>query len=78
MPEIIKELFPQEFIDLAREVRNHPQLQINLNEDFQVSLSKIAAYCNVALDGVYTYDDQKQIASRLTEILFKARYSQIN
>lgn len=70
---IVKEEFPPEFIALAQEVRNHPNLILNLNDDFAVSLAKIAAYCEVILDGIYTYEDQIAIAARLTDQLRKSR-----
>lgn len=75
---IIKEEFPPEFLALAREVNYHPQLNLNPADDFEIKLAQIAAYCNVLLDGVYTWEDKLEICRRLTGILYKSRMSILN
>ena len=72
---MIKDIFPKAFLDLAKEVTHHPQLKLNPAEDFYLNLARIAAYCEVILDGVYTPEDQIAIAERLTEKLYKSRRS---
>lgn len=71
--QIVKEEFPRAFQELARECTYHPNLRINPSKDFHLNLAAIAAYCEVILDGIYTYEDQIQIAERLTEKLYNAR-----
>lgn len=70
---IIKEEFPPEFLALAREVNHHPHLSLNPAEDFEINLARIAAYCEVVLDGMYTWEDKLEICRRLTEKLYKSR-----
>ncbi len=73
MPQIIKEEFPRAYLDLAAECRHHPNLILRPQEDFELNLARIAAYCEVILDGTYTYEDRIQIAERLTEKLYRSR-----
>lgn len=78
MSKSIKEEFPEEFLNLAREVRFHSNLKLNPADDFEISLAKIAAYCEVVLDGVYTYEDRLEIARKLTDKLYSSRMSLLN
>lgn len=52
------EFFSPERIALNGEVREHPELMILLGkykaDDFEGKIGEIAAYCNIALDGLYT------------------------
>lgn len=65
------EYFPESRIALAREVTNHPDL-MNLiskhkQEDFEIILAEIAAYCEIVLDATYTQED----INKLCDILWK-------
>lgn len=55
------EYWPEEIIELNRELATglHPQLEKRLEgqDDFIERFATIAAYCDVALDGMYTSDE---------------------
>jgi hypothetical protein len=63
-------------IALNMELKNHPELMEQMAEipmdDFTSKIAKIAAFCNIAVDGDYTEDDLDGLAtvcySKLTEI----------
>lgn len=78
MADELIEMFPQEWLDLAREVQYHSNIRFNSGDDFEIKLAKIAAYCEVILDGEYTQDDIKMICRKLTEKLYSSRMSIIN
>jgi hypothetical protein len=58
--------FPEEFIELSKEIAkpNHEKLHQLLanNTDPIIRFGIIAAYCNVAMDDMYTEEDLKKIA----------------
>jgi hypothetical protein len=72
------ELFPQEILELDRELQTeyHPKLAF-LNkfgsDDIDMKLAQIAAYCEVMLDGVYTLENRMQLCKILTEKLILLR-----
>lgn len=53
--------FSEARIELSKEVANHPKLLDKLtavnSQDFDDRLAVIAAYCNIALDDIYTQKD---------------------
>jgi hypothetical protein len=61
--------FPQQILDLQKEIQQHPPLVeiISLNQqyNFEVLLGHVAAYVDMVLDGVYTPPEML----RLSEIL---------
>ena len=74
---VVKEYFPQERIDLDREVKNHPDLmellvQQEANE-FEVRLVVIASYCEVLLHGDYLQDRLTSLCGELRKKLLKKR-----
>jgi len=50
--------FPEAFIEFGREIHQHPDLMEAINamedKDFPLQIAQAAAYCQIALDGVYT------------------------
>ena len=52
------QMFSQGRLDLAQEVKKHPDLiallQKHPQNEFEILLAEIAAYCEVVLDGDYT------------------------
>ena len=71
------EMFPEEWIALAREVENHPALiellQKHLQKEFEVILAEICTYCEIVLDGIYDKDDISNICNVCTARLIKKR-----
>lgn len=55
------EFFPESRIQLAQEVKKHPELMERLQnhrqEDFEIMLAEIATYCDILLHGDYTQSD---------------------
>lgn len=55
--------FPDEMVQLSLEVQYHPALQASLahiqhsEDNFEVLLAGVCAYCEIILDDVYTPDD---------------------
>lgn len=51
-------MFPEEAIELSKEILHHPKLQERLarhpSSEFEVRLAEIALYCDVLVDGEYT------------------------
>lgn len=72
------ELFPQEYIDLDKELQTeyHPKLAF-LNrfgpDEIDMKLAQLAAYCEVMLDGVYTLENRIKLCKILTEKLILLR-----
>jgi hypothetical protein len=71
------DFFPEEWIALGLEIRNHPVLvellQKHHQSEFEVILAEIAAYCEVILDGFYTREDISNICKICTERLIRKR-----
>ncbi len=65
------EYFNPERIALSMEVKNHQplmeQLALYEMDDFGGKIGEIAAYCNIAMDGVYSQED----LDRLCKILYR-------
>lgn len=74
---IIKDMLPEEFIQLGRELALHhdPELYKLIGEgnDFTERLGAVAAYCEILLDGLYDEDDLRKIADRCTRKLQEKR-----
>jgi hypothetical protein len=72
---------PIERVELNIECTHHPELIEKLREiqllsddnSFEVMLSGVAAYCEVALDGYYTQEQLNRICTICTEKLRKKR-----
>lgn len=63
---VIIAMFPEEFIDLNRELEYHPVLtdlmgNIPANE-FELRIANVAAYCEIIVDGSYGPDDLINLA----------------
>lgn len=71
------EMFPQEYIDLNREISFHPVLMhllaVQPVDEFEIRLAQVASYCEVMLDDTYTYEDLKGIAKVCCERLMQKR-----
>jgi hypothetical protein len=75
------QLFPEEIIALNRELASglHPELELTLkaigggNENWVERYAAIAAYCEVALDGMYTPDQIVAICAVLLPRLERRR-----
>lgn len=71
------EYFNQARIALNVEVKNHPplmeQLALYESDDFPGKIGEIAAYCNIAMDGVYSQDDLDRLCSILHGKLLSRR-----
>lgn len=71
--------FPEERIALAKEIREHPPLQILLAgtkmkaRDFPAMLAEIATYCNILVNGDYMPEELDKICGVLVEELRKMR-----
>lgn len=73
---VIKQYFPEAFIQLNREITFHPKLQELLAQnplDFEVRFAVIAAYCDVILDDLYLQTDLIEIADILIQKLRNKR-----
>ena len=71
-------MFPQGFIDLQQELLNHPELceqlaKLEPANDYSIKLAKIAAECNVALNGDYSVQRQEEICYVLIKRLREKR-----
>lgn len=75
----IMEIFPQEYIDLQRELmfQNHPKLIAILStcgaEEIDLKLAHIASYCQVLMDGEYTLESRRNLCKILKEKLVLLR-----
>ena len=73
------EFFPQEFIDLNREIacEKHPKLQAILAQypadEIDIKLAQTASYCEVMLDGDYTLDNRVALCKILKDKLVLMR-----
>lgn len=65
--------FPDEFIDLQREILHHPdlieRLQKHPQREFEIIFAEVASYCEVVLDGIYQQDDFIKLAKIFTDRL---------
>lgn len=68
---MILNYFPDSYVELSKEVGNHPELCALLAkhpvQEFEVRLAEIATYCEVILDGDYSLKD----LDKLCHILWK-------
>ena len=71
------EYFPEEFIALQQELQHHPilieRLQKHKQEDQEIVIAEIAAYCEVILDGVYVPEQLVHLAGILAKKLYERR-----
>ena len=71
------QMFGENKIALTQEVKNHPTLLALLANhpvgEWELHLAEIAAYCNVALDDLYTEEDVEKICGILVHRLRKKR-----
>jgi len=69
------EFFPDEYVQLNREVAYHPTLQALLakhpEHEFELKLAEIAAYCLIEVDGEFTQEELRKLASLCLERLKK-------
>lgn len=73
------EYFAEEFIELQRELKNHPEAQAYLASrleqqdanDIYMKLNILAAYVGIAIDGTYSGEDMRLLASLITDSLKK-------
>lgn len=75
------DFFPQERIELNKEVLYHPELVLRLKEvaanaPFEDKLLVIATYCNILVDGDYTQQDLNRVADACT-LRLKQRRTEI-
>lgn len=63
------QMFSEHRNDLAREIPKHPELvellQKHPQEEFEILLAEIAAYCEVMLDGDYMPEDLDNLSAIL-------------
>lgn len=73
----IKEYFSEEYIQLQKEIANHPTLVDILsnqpNPTLEVRLAEVATYCEVILNGDYLPVELQRLATLLTARLIKKR-----
>ena len=78
----VLEYFPESWIALNREASKHPGLLADLSSvditDFTAVLAEIAAYCAIALDGMYTPEELDTLCDMLTKKLYDMRKIVIN
>lgn len=71
------EFFPRERLDLAQEVKEHPDLlKLLANhkaDEFEIQIAEIAAYCDVILDGEYLQSDLDNLCTILVKKLRNKR-----
>lgn len=71
------QMFSQHRLDLAQEVKNHPKLMEFLanhdQDEFEIMIAEIAAYCEVGLDGDYTPIDLDNLCKILYQKLINKR-----
>lgn len=69
--------FPDSYINLQKEIPNHPDLVKLLenqpNELFEVRLAEVAAYCGVILDGYYIPKQLEELCEILESHLILKR-----
>ena len=67
---MIIEMFPEELIELNREVANHPELMHRLAnhppDDIINRIAEIAVYCEVIVDGMYSRQEVLALCDKLT------------
>lgn len=72
-PRLHQELFSEQRIALMRETKHHPkliELLIPLDQnDFPEVIAEIAAYCNIALDGMYYQEELDNLCVLLQDEL---------
>lgn len=60
------EYYPEEYIELQKELRFHPVLLDRLQKfdqkDVELVIAEIAAYCEILLDGIYVEADIVRLA----------------
>lgn len=71
-------MFPEVFIELQKEIQQHEKLLINLlqlpkDSPMEMKLGEVAAYCGIALDGVYTQEDIENLCEILVKKLRQKR-----
>lgn len=73
----VLEYFHHSRVELQKEVANHPQLIEQLaafsHKDFGGKIGTVAAYCNIAMDGVYSQHDIDKLCGILIDKLKKKR-----
>jgi len=69
------EYFPEEFIQLNKEILHHPVLQRRLANhpihEFEIRMAEVAAYCLIAVDGEFYLEDLIKLAALCLERLQK-------
>lgn len=70
-------LFPEPFIQLNMEIKNHPILMELLSphpaHEWEIRLSQIAQYCEVVLDGQYLPEEVENLCTILLNKLILLR-----
>lgn len=85
MPQRDIQFFPIEFLELNAEITHHHDLitylyQVRIDSkdsSLELMLSSVAAWLGILLDGAYTQDDLKRLATILTEKLRDKRTQSI-
>lgn len=69
------EFFPEALLALDAECRAHDKLADSLHHchSMEEKLATVAAYCGIALDGMYSVEDQIRLADTCTTILRNKR-----
>lgn len=71
------EMFPDEFFEIQKELRHHPELMARLTQqtdkDIYIQMNEVAAYCNVVLDGDYDLTDMTELCRLCIERLQRMR-----
>lgn len=79
-PQLV--FFPPEFIELNKEVSNHPDLMDKLTQmgttEWLVRFIRIATWVKIAMDGDYTEEDLRKIAIMCTHRLIEMRTIVVN
>ena len=76
---MIHEYFPEEWIELQKELASglHPKLETILAEcapeDTDLKLAHIASYCEVMLDGEYSFEQRTELCEILRKKLVDKR-----
>lgn len=70
-------IFPEELIQLNKEVSNHPELMTLLanhpSGEWEIKMAEIALYCEVIVDGTYLPEEMQKLAGILTKKLIERR-----
>lgn len=70
-------IFPEEFIQLNREILNHPDLQVRLANhpagEWEIKIAEIALFCDVIVNGDYLPEEMTNLAGILTKRLIERR-----